>query len=409
MSCNSSAEVPGEENRSQNGGARTSSQNPKLGVANLALGLLALSNQRMRLLIVPLLLGLAACASSRGGSDAGPLDVAALLDGGSFDCSGFADDRFVATFPLEWALVASAATPDDAGLVGRNHGYARMVSARFQLGAGLLARVGVENLDADTAADGLRAIEAGLTSVDGDGVVVSEVPPDAPVGSVLKPIDVASAAAFFLGDACQGLLSLERAPATWGLGPRLEAVRPVVARALGWLDTQVPILLDGDGAAPNRLLFDARAFAACGGFAHAPQEETAGRFVDAFVALARADGAYAEGGGFDTSYQGVALAIGRDVQALAPQARCVSLGPALWVGARWLAGRVDAAGRLDSTGNSRTCGGGESFLGRAKDVDLAHAVRGLASVAAATGAPALLEAARRLSGWARQTSSSCFP
>jgi hypothetical protein len=59
------------------------------------------------------------------------------------------------------------------------------------------------------AAAGLFGIETGLVSVDANGVVASEVPPDAPAGSTLRAQDVASAAAFFLGEACQGLQALE--------------------------------------------------------------------------------------------------------------------------------------------------------------------------------------------------------
>lgn len=338
--------------------------------------------------------------------DAGVIEV--LADGGAPSCEDFADAKTMTAFEAEFRLVSSQSVPNAQGLAGANKRYGRMVSARFQMGTGVLARFGVERNDAMLATAGLLGIETGLLSVDTNGVVVSEVPPDAPAGSVLKPQDVASAASFFLGDACQGLRSLERAPASWGLGTRVSAARQTVARALTWLDTQEETLRRADAAAPNRLLFDARAFSMCGAFAGSSRLATATRFIDATIALQRQDGVFLEGGGQDTSYQGVAIAIGADLLGGEPS-HCASLRAPVLRGAVWLGGRVDSKGRIDSSGNTRTCGGGESFLGRPKDLDLSHAVRGMAAAATGSNTEALLSVARRLSQWATTTTASCYP
>lgn len=331
-----------------------------------------------------------------------------LADGGSPSCSDFSDAKTMAAFEAEYRTIASQAVPNAQGLSGANKRYGRMVSARFQMGTGLLARFGVERGDEALATAGLLGIETGLASVDSGGVVVSEVPPDAPLGSVLKPQDVASAASFFLGDACQGLRALEGAPSTWGVSTRVAAARQTVARAVTWLDTQETVLQQGDASAPNRLLFDARAFSSCGAFVGSSRLATAGRFIDLAVALQRQDGVFLEGGGADTSYQGVAVAIGSDLLADEPT-HCASLRAPVLRAALWLGGRVDSKGRLDSTGNTRTCSGGESFLGRPKDLDLSHTLRGMAAAATGSNDEALLNVTRRLSGWATTTSASCYP
>lgn len=338
--------------------------------------------------------------------DAGVVEV--LSDGGTPTCADFSDAKTMAAFEAEYRLITSAAVPNAQGLSGANKRYGRMVSARFQMGTGLLARFGVARDDETLATAGLLGIEAGLSSVDPSGVVVSEVPPDAPVGSMLKPQDIASAAAFFLGDACQGLRSLERAPERWGLSTRVSAARQTVARALTWLDTQEATLQQADAMAPNRLLFDARAFSRCGAFVGSSRLATAQRFIDLTVTQQRDDGVFVEGGGADTSYQGVGVAIGSDLLADEP-VHCAALRVPVLRGAIWLGGRVDSKGRVDSSGNTRTCSGGESFLGRPKDLDLSHALRGLAAAATGANDDVLLAVTRRLSGWATTTSASCYP
>jgi hypothetical protein len=181
------------------------------------------------------------------------------------------------------------------------------------------------------------------------------------------------------------------------------------------LHAQSQILFDGDRNAPNRLLFDARAFLACGTIAEdASLRAAASQFVAEFVRSATSDGWFLEGGGWDTSYQAVSLDIGMDVVSLLPSGSARSeLEASLGRGAAWLAARVLPDGRVDSQGNRRTCSGGESFLGEPKQVALTSVVLGLARVAVARSASAdsgLLAASRLVSGWARANpgGNSCF-
>lgn len=74
----------------------------------------------------------------------------------------------------------------------------------------------------------------------------------------------------------------------------------------------------------------------------------------------RPDGAFDKGGGWDTSYQAVAVDIGMDVHAAmsASPARD-ALAMVLAHGATRLTDRVRPDGRVNSAGNRRTRSGGE--------------------------------------------------
>lgn len=75
---------------------------------------------------------------------------------------------------------------------------------------------------------------------------------------------------------------------------------------------------------------------------------------------------------------------------------------ALAVAAPWLAARIDDAGRIDSSGNTRTCWSGETVFGTRKRVAVPEVFVGLAYAAARTGEPAVSEAAQRLRQWAER-------
>ncbi|WP_353268324.1 hypothetical protein [Gemmatimonas sp.] len=220
---------------------------------------------------------------------------------------------------------------------------------------------------------------------------------------------MASGAAFYLGDACIGLLALEAAPERDAIVPaaRRRALRDRLVHSVRWLATQATLLMDGDRRAPNRLLFDARAYLACGWLAgDASIRAAADPFIAEWRRSTTPGGWFLEDDGWDTSYQAVSLDIGMDVAALLrTDAVRLALLADLVRGGRWLAGRVLPDGRVNSQGNARTCDGGESFLGAPKGLAVNSVVIGLARVAVSGGAAidaGMLDASRRVSGWARR-------
>lgn len=308
--------------------------------------------------------------------------------------------------------IAQAGVPSDAtGLIGRNREWGDLYAARFQMGTGLALRVALTAQSATTAQAqaAFRGIEAGARTMEPSGLLPARLPLSISMGRSPAPVDVASGAAFYLGDACLGALALEAAPGPDQIADaeRRRALRGQLAQSIRWLATQSTLLLEGDRRAPNRLLFDARAYLACGLLA---DDSTLRAHADPFIAAWRATlspgGWFLEGDGWDTSYQAVSLEIGTDVAALLPENGSRSaVRDDLSRGAAWLVARVLPDGRVNSAGNTRTCGGGEDFLGSPKSLAVASVVLGLSRVAvnnAPTVDVMLLGSAGRVSSWARR-------
>ena len=271
-------------------------------------------------------------------------------------------ERFPATIE---AFAAGGVPTDDRGLLGRNREWGALYSPRFQLG-GLALRVFSATGDVARAAKAFRAIEVTTDTIQGDGTLPSSVP-NLPEFGGQQPsaADAASAAAFFLGDAClalQGLLATARADEVASRERRERATKGL-ARAVTWLETKRSLLSSADKNAPNRLFHDALAFEACGALTGSSARGRAVEFVDAAMAQFNAnDGTYVEGGGFDTSYQAVNVTIAVDLLLAGHILRRPALETQLASATRWCAGRTTNDGRVDSSGNKRTCGGCETFL-----------------------------------------------
>ena len=318
--------------------------------------------------------------------------------------------------------IAQAALPRDAsGLIGRNREWGAMYAARFQLGTGGALRIALTlPSSADSERDARAAligVEVGLQDMHASGQLAANVPPSIAMGRSPAPIDIASGAAFYLGDACLGLLALDAAPARDAIASneRRKLTRTRLVQSASWLRTQANLLLNGDKQAPNRLLFDARAFLACGVLAGDSTLLATGMgFVAEFRRSVTPEGWFLEGTGWDTSYQAVSLDIGMDVVLLLPSGPVrTGLRDELRRGGIWLQSRVHPDGRVNSRGNARTCGGGESFLGTPKGLAVKSVVSGLVRVAVLGGPSVdsiMLDASRRVSGWARENGSSngCF-
>jgi hypothetical protein len=326
-----------------------------------------------------------------------------------------ADELIVARHRAEAvAIAAPGAAIDTNGLVGRNRSYGLMVSPRLQLGSGAALRVGL-HADPRMAVDGFRAIEAGTAAIAPDGEVVSVEPPDAPRGARLSAGDKASGAAFFLADVCPAMLALRANDTADKVANAVRRARVEAAldRGLRWLVGQANALEAVDRMAPNRLLYDALAFHSCGVLTgNRAAQMLAVQFVGLALAQHRRDGVFVETGGSDTTYQAVSVRLAFDLLATGyagPDAQ--SLKIAWQAGAIWLGGRILADGRIDSRGNTRTCAGGESFLGTEKKVWPPGVYAALVYPAEVMPDDGLKAAAARLSAWARANprTDPCFP
>lgn len=297
-------------------------------------------------------------------------------------------------------MLADRHVPAADGALGRNKaGY---FHARFQLGVHHLATRATLAGDPVAAARSLQAIAYALAQQQPDGLFEVVVPAKLSAGKPPGAADLASGSAFFLASAGTAVVLLGEGDAaadpawlTPALRAQRQALRPGLRRVLDALMQDRDLLARADARAPNRLLFDALAYRSLGLALDDPEAlATADGFVRAALALQHRDGYFIEGGGFDSSYNGVACAIGYRVLGLDPGNR--ALAQALHRAMTWQRTRIDGDGTVLTEGNARVKPGGETFLGQAKQVDVPHTVEALSLAAAYTGDPAWAELARRV-------------
>jgi hypothetical protein len=328
---------------------------------------------------------------------------------GGFSLADF-DAAWVERFPQAALALAESHLPqDESALLGRNLQWGAMYSPRFQLGAGLALRVALVADEAAAATASLAAVEVGFSTMEASG----RMPSTLPVSFSQQPseADVASAAAFFLGDACSALRVLSEAPEYASVASRVENLRNQSTLAVTWLAEQSALLWQLDGDAPNRLLHNALAFAACSAFSDTVDyTDVAEEFLAGALALEE-QGVFSEESGFDTNYQAVNHYIAMELLHTIPLSGGASLESALLAGMALLEARVSADGRIDSTGNTRTCGGCENFLpgDPPKQLGVEAFFRGLAYPAVYSASPEAMAAADRFVGWvATGPTTSCF-
>lgn len=312
-----------------------------------------------------------------------------------------ADRVIYEQYPAVLQSVAQAGIsrrPD--GLIGRNAEWGDLYAPRFQMGSGYAVRVAL-HAGKETALFGaFRALQAGVEGISDDGEVLADVPPELKPSPDAQPsaADRASGAAFFLSDACTAILALRAAPQTNVDEAVITQVEERLLLALDWLEGYAEVLAQADRAAPNRLLFNALAFQACGALSNDPARYHA--LAQAFVGQALDqlddDGYFMEGGGWDTNYQAVALRVGNDLVLVGFGDPDGLLSDGLNRAAAWLADRIDRAGRVNSAGNQRTCWGQETFLGAEKSLSLVDVFLGLSYRALDTDDPLLRAVAERV-------------
>lgn len=307
---------------------------------------------------------------------------------------------FVAQDPTLASRLAAMHVPAADGALGRNR--QAYFHARFQMGVHRLATAAVLHRDPRRAEAALRAIEYAFERQATDGGFAFALPADLRDAGAPSRADLASGSAFFLASAGPALHLLgDPAAADWLPAPlrqRVAALRPRLARALEHMASNQALLRQADARAPNRLLFDALSLHSLGRVLDDPAALQAARgFTQAALDLQHPEGYFLEGGGPDTSYNGVAIAAGYRLLALDPEDE--ALAQALARASDWQHERIGGDGRISVAGNTRVYPGGEHFLGKPKSVDAAHTVEALMLAAAARGDPRLLESARRVAAF----------
>ena len=264
------------------------------------------------------------------------------------------------------------------GAMGRNRrGYFHV---RFQLGLHHWADAAIANRDEYAANRFLSALGFGLAHETPVGTFELAVPKSLSRLPQSSAADRASGTAFFLSSAGSGVLALQQsawfqsAPDLAAARTSLDADKVKLQLALGRLKRDQALLRAADARAPNRLLFDALAFVSLGLVLHDEDAIRSGReYQHNALAQQSPKGFFVEGGGYDSSYNGVALAIGYRLLLMQPDDQV--LANALHRALLWQRSRITSDGSILTQGNTRvSADSGERFLGREKQVDVPHCI-----------------------------------
>ncbi|MEM9533408.1 MAG: hypothetical protein AAGA23_20975 [Pseudomonadota bacterium] len=301
---------------------------------------------------------------------------------------------FVGSIPQPFLeRLAQAQWPAGDGALGRNRkGYFHV---RFQYRMHHLMDYAVHTGDQRYASAFFKALRYGFNQQQAAGSFRFQ-PPSGLSGQRPSAGDLASGAAFFLASAASGLRAFERESGRLARGEADAAALPGRLRAAAdYLQRKQETLLTYDALAPNRLLIDALALISLARLLADPELESSGhRSLSLALAQQHCDGYFVEAGGFDSSYNGVALAVGYRLLLQNPELE--SLRVALEDSARWQLTRILPSGEISTDGNARVHPGGEQFLGREKEVDVSHVVEGLLLAFAESGDGRFLNAARQI-------------
>ena len=287
----------------------------------------------------------------------------------------------------EQLVLKAVEQPNDSGALGRNK--ANYFHVRFQITMSKLTDLAVVSQRTDALQAFLKNLEYSFNFQEENGGFKLRAPlsllnnPDIPTANAG---DRVSAVAFFAYSLGLSLITLENsdwyqsAEQTVLIRDQVRGFNSKIALTLTYLKTNQNILKQVDKNAPNRLLFDAIAFYSLGTYIEDRQAQEIG--ID-FIALAldlvdETSGYFIEGGGWDSSYNGVALQLGFEIYSMLPdEASKEVLGEKLVCATEWQISRILPDGEISTAGNTRVFPGGESFLGREKTVDVKSTVRTL--------------------------------
>ena len=268
--------------------------------------------------------------------------------------------------------LATSNQTDASGALDRNK--TAYFHVRFQMGISPLADYAVDAQNSTALEMVVRAIEYSFKYQLSDGDFQLVIPPDLINTSVATEGDKVSGIAFFYSALGAGLLALQENSgyqAQLASKQRVEILIPKYQLSLNYLKSKVTLLKQIDADAPNRLFFDALAFYSMGKYLNDKDAMTTGiDFANQSLAKKQPEGYFLEGSGYDSSYQGVGIAIGFRLLSVLKNDEPIrqNLYNNLACATRWEMTRIKTSGEISTEGNSRVYAGGETFLGKEKQV-----------------------------------------
>jgi hypothetical protein len=268
--------------------------------------------------------------------------------------------------------LATSNQTDASGALDRNK--TAYFHVRFQMGISPLADYAVDAQNSTALEMVVRAIEYSFKYQLQDGDFQLSIPPDLINTSVATEGDKVSGIAFFYSALGAGLLALQENSgyqAQLASKQRVEVLIPKYQHTLNYLKSKVTLLKQIDADAPNRLFFDALAFYSMGKYLNDKDAMIVGiDFANLALAKKQPEGFFLEGNGYDSSYQGVGIAIGFRLLSVLKNDEPIrqNLYNNLACATRWEMTRIKTSGEISTEGNSRVYAGGETFLGKEKQI-----------------------------------------
>lgn len=278
--------------------------------------------------------------------------------------------------------------PDTNGALGRNRdGYFHV---RFQFEMTRLTDYAIRFQNEEAVFEYLKNLNYSFSHQNPEGdfqFIAPEEFLDDPDYQSPSEGDLASGTAFFAYSLGISLIALNQSQ--WytdsnslsGLRSEIEALNPNIQNMLDYLKSNSDLLNNADANAPNRLLFNAIAFYSLGTILNDEVARNLG--IDfskrALIKRNNIEGFFIEGGGWDSSYNGVAIKLGFELFTLIPngaeQLTKNELEQAVTCATNWQKSRILPTGEISTDDNTRVFPGGEEFLGNEKTVDVIKTVK----------------------------------
>lgn len=284
-------------------------------------------------------------------------------------------------------LGSAVEQPNSDGSLGRNKdGYFHV---RFQMN---MSRIS----DYAVVSENIQSLEALLSTFTyafnrqlNDGSFTLVIPDELLNSPSFTPPtqgDLVSGTAFFASSLGLALTTLENSgwytqgTETQTLREEIRKLHPKFEKTLDYLIVNKDILNQVDANAPNRLLFNALAFYTLGNYlSRNDAVQIAREFIA--TALAQTDttqGYFIEGGGWDSSYNGVAIKLALELYLITTDNSLKNmLREPIIKATLWQLSRIKVNGEISTEGNTRVFPGGEAFLGVEKGVDYVKTIKAL--------------------------------
>lgn len=299
----------------------------------------------------------------------------------NYQCSSYNQSKFsnqtsiLEAYPSDvFELLYNSKKPLADGSLGRNKdGYFHV---RFQMDMYFVAAYAVTSQNESVLNEFINSLEYSFDHQLNDGNFEFIIPDEISDSKTATEGDTASAVAFFLSAVANSMLTIENS--SWysnlsdtSFSYRIGQLKPKMELSLNWLTSKKSILETVDAEAPNRLFFNAIAFYGLGKLLDIQAAKNIGiGFINKGLLLRDPNGYFLEKGGWDSSYQGVALMNGFQLILMLDQNESIynNLWSSITCGCDWQKSRVLKNGEISLKDNTRVYKGGEEFLGNEKGV-----------------------------------------